>query len=74
MTDEGLCYLVNFPLEALDLGASSEITDQGLAELRLIRSLRWLDVTGSSQLTEAGLQALRAALPHCEIVAALRGR
>ena len=74
VTDEGLCYLVNFPLEALDLGASSLITDQGLAELRLIRSLRWLDVTGCSRLTEAGLQALRAALPQCEIVAALRRR
>jgi hypothetical protein len=69
VTDDGLCYLVNFPLEVLDLGDSRQITDRGLAELRLIRTLRWLDVTGCAQLTKAGLQALQAALPRCEIVA-----
>jgi hypothetical protein len=69
VTDDGLCYLVNFPLEVLDLGESSQITDRGLAELRLIRSLRWLDVSACAQLTAAGLHALRAALPRCEIVA-----
>ena len=69
VTDSGLCYLVNFPLEVLDLGESLQITDRGLAELWLIRSLRWLDVTGCPRLTEAGLQALQAALPRCEIVA-----
>jgi hypothetical protein len=69
VTDEGLCYLVSFPLEVLDLGESPQITDRGLAELRLIRGLRWLDVTGCPQLTEAGLQALQAALPQCVIVA-----
>lgn len=72
VTDEGLCYLVNFPLEALDLGESCQITDRGLAELRLVRGLRRLDVTGCSQLTRAGLQALQAALPQCEIVTAPR--
>ena len=55
--------------EVLDLGESHQITDRGLAELRLIRRLRWLDVTGCPQLTGAGLQALQAALPRCEIVA-----
>ena len=69
VTDSGLSYLVNFPLEVLDLGDSPQITDQGLAELRLIRSLRWLDVTGCPRLTEAGLRALQVALPGCEIVA-----
>lgn len=69
VTDGGLCYLVNFPLEVLDLGESSRITDRGLAELRLIHSLRWLDVSACALLTEAGLQALQAALPRCEIVA-----
>jgi hypothetical protein len=69
VTDSGLCYLVNFPLEVLDLGESPQITDRGLAQLRLIRSLRRLDVTGCPQLTEAGLRALQAALPKCEIVA-----
>jgi hypothetical protein len=69
VTDSGLSYLVNFPLEVLDLGETPQITDQGLAELRLIRSLRWLDVTACPQLTEAGLRALQAALPRCEILA-----
>jgi hypothetical protein len=69
VTDDGLCYLVNFPLEVLDLGDSPQITDRGLAELRLIRGLRWLEVTGCVRLTEAGLQALRASLPRCKIVA-----
>jgi hypothetical protein len=69
VTDTGLCYLVNFPLEVLDLGESPQITDEGLVELRLIRGLRWLDVRGCPQLTEAGLQALQAALPQCEIIA-----
>ncbi len=69
VTDSGLCYLVNFPLELLDLRESPHITDRGLAELRLIRSLRWLDVTGCRHLTEAGIQELQAALPRCEIVA-----
>jgi hypothetical protein len=69
VTDSGLCYLVNFPLEVLDLSESPQITDQGLAELQLIRGLAWLDVTGCPQLTEAGLRALQAALPRCEIVA-----
>jgi hypothetical protein len=69
VTDDGLCCLVNFPLEVLDLAESHEITDRGLAELRLIHSLRSLDVTECPRLTEAGLQALRAALPRCEIVA-----
>jgi hypothetical protein len=69
VTDSGLCYLVNFPLEVLDLGESPHISDRGLAELRLIRSLRWLNVTECPQLTAAGLQALQAALPRCEIVA-----
>ena len=46
VTDSGLCYLVTFPLEVLELGESSQITDHGLVELRLIRSLRWLEVTG----------------------------
>jgi hypothetical protein len=69
VSDDGLCYLVNFPLEVLDLAESPEISDRGLAELRLIRSLRWLDVTGCAQLTEAGLEALQAGLPQCEIVA-----
>jgi F-box and leucine-rich repeat protein 14 len=69
VTDSDLCYLVNFPLELLDLGESPQITDRGLSELRLIRSLRWLDVTGCRQLTEAGIQELQAALPRCEIVA-----
>lgn len=69
VTDDGLCYLINFPLEVLDLAESPQITDRGLAELRLIRSLRRLDVTGCAQLTEAGLLALQAALPRCEIVA-----
>jgi hypothetical protein len=69
VTDGGLCYLVNFPLEVLDLEESPRITDRGVAELRLIRTLRWLDVTGCRQLTEAGIQALQAALPRCEIVA-----
>jgi hypothetical protein len=65
-----LCYLVTFSaLEVLDLEGSREITDQGLAELRLVRSLRWLDLTDCSRLTEAGLGMLRAALPRCEIVA-----
>lgn len=68
VTDGGLCYLINFPLEALELRGSPEITDRGLWELRLIRSLRWLDVTGCRRLTEAGIEALRAALPRCEIV------
>jgi hypothetical protein len=69
VTDLGLSYLVNFPLEVLDLGESPQITNQGLAELRLIGSLRWLDVTGCPQVTKAGLRALQAALPRCEIVA-----
>jgi hypothetical protein len=69
VTDSGLCYLVNFPLEVLELGESRRITDRGLADLRLITSLRRLDVTGCPQLTAAGLRALQAALPRCEIVA-----
>jgi hypothetical protein len=68
LTDSGLCYLVNFPLEVLELGESPQITDQGLAELRLIHSLRRLDLTGCPQLTATGLQGLQAALPRCEIV------
>jgi hypothetical protein len=68
VTDGGLCYLINFPLEVLELRGSPEITEGGLLELRLIRSLRWLDVTRCHQLTEAGIQALRAALPRCEVV------
>ena len=51
------------------LQGSSEITDQGLLELRLLRGLRWLDLRGCRHLTETSIAALRAALPRCEIVA-----
>ncbi len=69
VTDGGLCFMVNFPLEVLDLGESPQITDRGLTELRLIRTLRWLDVSGCPRCTKAGIQALQAALPRCKIVA-----
>lgn len=69
VTDEGLCALVTSPLEVLDLVGSVQITDRGLSELRLIRSLRWLGLTGCERLTGPGIAGLRAALPQCEIEA-----
>jgi hypothetical protein len=69
VTDKGLCALVRSPLEVLDLSGSVQLTDQGLKELRLIRSLRWLGLAGCGRLTGPGIAELRAALPQCEIEA-----
>jgi hypothetical protein len=68
VTDAGLAFLVNeqIELEALDL-RDSEVTDQGLWELRGLPKLKNLDVRGAT-VTEQGVARLARALPDCEII------
>jgi len=68
VTDAGLVTLsvVQTELEELDL-RESEVTDQGILQLRTLKNLKRLDLRGSP-ITEQGVQNLARVLPECEIL------
>ena len=68
VTDAGLTTLsvVQTDLEELDL-RDSEVTDQGILQLKTLKSLKRLDLRGSP-VTEQGAASLARALPECEIL------
>ena len=68
VTDAGLTTLgaVQTELEELDL-RDSEVTDQGVWNLRTLKSLKRLDLRGAP-VTEQGVQRLARVLPECEIL------
>lgn len=68
VTDAGLVTLsvVQTELEDLDL-RESEVTDQGILQLRTLKNLKRLDLRGSP-VTEQGVQNLARVLPECEIL------
>ena len=53
-------------LEELQLHLNKNITDNGLAALIGVKTLKMLDVNGTS-CGPAGAQALKQKLPECEI-------
>lgn len=68
VTDAGLVTLgaVQTELEELDL-RDSEVTDQGLWNLRTLKQLKRLDLRGAP-VSEQGVQRLARVLPECEIL------
>lgn len=68
VTDAGLITLavVQTDLEELDL-RDSEVTDQGILQLKTLKSLKRLDLRGAP-VTEQGVQRLARVLPECEIL------
>jgi len=68
VTDAGLTTLavVQTDLEELDL-RDSEVTDQGILQLRTLKNLKRLDLRGSP-VTEQGVQNLARVLPECRIL------
>ena len=79
VTDGTLRALRCLRLETLDLTsygcaknpASAKFTDEGLASLAAIPSLRRIVISGASLVTEKGVSALRTGTPNREVV---RGR
>ena len=68
VTDAGLVTLavVQSDLEELDL-RDSEVTDQGIMQLKMLKSLKRLDLRGAP-VTEQGVAKLARVLPECEIL------
>lgn len=69
VTDDGLEKLVKSAprLRQLLLDGCTEITDEGLAHLTNIKSLRSVRCTGT-QVTSKGVEGFRSALPGCGLV------
>ncbi|MBN1974168.1 MAG: hypothetical protein JW787_11050 [Sedimentisphaerales bacterium] len=60
LTDEALAHIAEIPnLEAINLHRSENITDDGIAALAKLKSLKKLDI-GSSKVTDTGLSYLQA--------------
>jgi ABC-type transporter Mla MlaB component len=75
LNDAGMAYLRHrLPnIQTLNLSACSNISDQGLANIAAMRSLKSLDLSNCDRLTGAGLACLQALtgmtslnLAHCE--------
>ena len=79
VTDGTLRALAGLQLKALDLSsfgcaknpASAKFTDEGLAALAAMPSLRRVVISGASLVTEKGVNTLRAGTPKRDVV---RGR
>ncbi|MEO6711139.1 MAG: hypothetical protein ABI054_11685 [Planctomycetota bacterium] len=64
VTDDGLRQLVLLELPRLDLlnlGRCRGITDQGLAHVARMQTIRWLGLSACSGITDAGLPSLLSA-------------
>jgi hypothetical protein len=79
VTDSTLRELATLPLISLDLTsfgcaknpASAKFTDEGLAALAAMPSLRRVVISGASRVTEKGVNGLRTGTPKRDVV---RGR
>ncbi len=73
ITDAGLKHLRGLPeLKILHIRSKGKITDEGVSDIVIIKSLRELKI-GGTQITAIGKKKLRILLPRCVVDTSLPG-